>query len=170
MIHSFVAASTRLGCAWKKPSCTAMPAFTNTVPRSGSANVPKHQRIHLCLPLPASPLSVLVTEIAVSERASGRIRGWDPWISHKGWCHSDFREDGGCALLPKSHTSESVPDYFPKLSRAQSPAGRQLGPPEPRVWVCQKPGGCFYWLSHEGEAPVCFPGKYRERPCPKDSF
>ena len=37
--------------------------------------------------------------------------------------------------LPLSHLSESVPDYFSELSRAE--------PPESRVWACWKRGGCF---------------------------
>ena len=113
-------------------------------------------RIYLCLPLPALKQSVLVTEMAVSERASGRLRRLG--ISGppmKGRYRLDFREVGGCDPLPQRHRCVSFPDYFHELSKVETLVGRQVGPPEHRVWVCQKPGGHFCQLSMRGKCQSC---------------
>lgn len=52
--------------------------FSSTGPSCGSANVPKHLRICLLLPLPPGQLSNLVTKMAVSERAFGSIGRMEP--------------------------------------------------------------------------------------------
>ena len=77
----------------------------------------------------------------------------------KGRCHSDFKEDGGCVSRSgATHLSESVLDYFPELSKAESLIGKRVGPSEPRVHVCQKPGGCFYGSPMRGKHQS-LPGK-----------
>ena len=60
--------------------------------------------------------------------------------------------------LSLSHTSESVPDYFPELSRVEPIVGKWVGAPEPSVWVCQKLGGCFYGSPMRGKHQS-LPGK-----------
>lgn len=48
-----------------------------------------------------------------------------------------------CSLSPH-HMSESVPDYFPELSKVEPIVRKWVGVPAPSVWVCQKLGGGFY--------------------------
>lgn len=60
-------------------------------------------------------------------------------------------------------STEFLPEYFFDLGTL-NPIGQKVGAPEPRGWICQKPGGCFYSLSHEGEAPVRVPGQWGKWP------
>lgn len=63
-----MATSAELDCTWEGPIWALSPAFTSTGPRGGSAKVPRHCRICLSLPLPASQLLILITKMSVSER------------------------------------------------------------------------------------------------------
>ena len=140
--------SSRLDCAWDEPHCTARLSFINTGPRGGSANDWSHHGICLHLPLYAGLLSILVQPLTelILRGFLAESGGWDSWI-FCGRCHSDFRDDGGYVLPSLWSISESVADCFPELSRVKVLVRKVVGPPEPRVLVCRRPGGCFYGSS-----------------------
>ena len=89
-------------------------------------------------------LSVSVSDPTVSEKALAELGGWESWTS----CGEEvpFKLQGkwGVCSPTLSHASESVLDYFSECGRAKPLVGKWMGPLEPRVWVCQKPGLCFY--------------------------
>ena len=77
----------------------------------------------------------LVINLTVSERASDEVRKDGTPGSPMG---GPFQTSGKLVgMFPTpSHTSESVPDYFPELGRVEPLVGRWVGPLEPRVWFC----------------------------------
>ena len=105
---------------------------------------PRHCRICLHLPLLACQLSFLVTETAVSKGLWAELGGCDPWNSHDG--EMLFKLQGGwlvCFPTPEPHIWV-CPRLFLELGRTESLVDGRIGPLEPRVRVCLKPGGCFY--------------------------
>ena len=143
-----MAVFSRLGCTRDGPWCAARLVFISTGPRCRSADGQRHCRIYLHVSLPAVILS-LATDLFLRGLLveSG---GCDPWISW-GRCCSYFREGSGYIPLSPHHTYESVPDYFPELSKVEPIVGKWVGAPEPSVWVCQKLGGCFYGSPMRGK-------------------
>ena len=84
--------------------------------RCRRASDPGNPRLPVCTPCPHSARE------PGPENGSAAVRGTEAqaqdngkwgWGGEEGMCHSDFKEDGGCIPPHPSHTSVSVPDYFP---------------------------------------------------------
>ena len=156
-----MAASASLGCTYEGPSCAVRPAFTSTGPRIRSAAISRDCRICLCLPLLASPVSVLVTELLLKGLLED-LGGVDTWISCGGEVPFWFQERWW--VFP--NTSESVLDYLPQFDRAEPLVGKWVGPLE---LVCWKPGGVSIGSLLRGKHQSGVLGKGKEGTCPKAS-